>query len=105
MSDLFNVTGAYDKPSYSGGDTITITISGNDIQTITTQSQVGPVTIPVVAADGATSTVVMPAEQATIITATPQSVVIDTSLPIVDTSPAPRTWTIAGNKLSISAVA
>lgn len=105
MSDVFNVTAAYDKPSYVGGDVIKVTISGNDVQTVVTQSQIGPLDIPLKAADGATTTVHVPAEQATITTATPQSVVIDTSQPIVDSSSAPRVWTVSADKLSITATA
>lgn len=105
MTDVFNVTGAYDKPSYQGGDTIKITLSGNDVQTMQSQSQIGPIVIPVMAADGAQSTISMPAEQATVTTATPQSVTIDPSRPIVDSSPSPRAWAISADKLSISAVA
>ena len=105
MSDVFNVTASYDKPSYTQGQTITVTIAGGDVQTVTTQSQIGPLTIPLLAADGATSTISVPAEQATVTTTTPESVVIDTTKPIVDTSPTPRTWTVAANKLSISAIA
>lgn len=105
MTDTFNVTGAYDKPSYNQGDTITVTISGGDVLTQTSQSQIGPLTVPVVAADGATSTVSLPQTTATITTATPESVTIDTTRPVVDTSPTPRTWTVSANKLSITATA
>lgn len=105
MIDTFNVSASYDKPSYNQGDTITVTISGNDVQTQTMQGQIGPLSIPVVAADGAQSTVSIPQTTVTVTTATPESVVIDTSRPIVDTSPTPRTWTVAANKLSISATA
>lgn len=105
MTDVFNVVGAYDKASYLQGDTITVTISGNDVLTQQSQSQVGPVTIPIVAADGAQSTITMPAEMATLTSVTPESVVIDTTRPIVDTSPMPRIWAVSTNKLSISATA
>ena len=105
MTDTFNVTGAYDKPSYNSGDTITVTISGGDVLTQTLQGQIGPLSIPVVAADGATATVSLPQTTVTVTTATPESVVIDTTRPIVDTSPTPRTWTVSSNKLSITATA
>lgn len=105
MTDVFNVTAAYDKASYNTGDTITVTISGGDVLTQTVSSQVGPLTIPIVAADGATSVVSVPQTLASVTTTTPESVVIDTSKPIVDTSPTPRTWTVASNKLSITATA
>jgi hypothetical protein len=105
MSDAFNVTAAYNAPSYTQGQTITVTISGNDVLTTTTTGTVGPVSIPIVAADGATGTVSIPAENVTLTVTTPESVTIDTTRAIVDTSPTPRTWTVAANKLSISATA
>lgn len=105
MSDQFNVTGAYDRPSYQGGDTIRITISGEDVVTETSQSQIGPIVIPIMAAGGAQETITMPAQQATITTVSHLSVTIDPSRPIVDSSPAPRIWTISADKLSITATA
>lgn len=105
MSDTFNVTASYDKPSYNQGDIITVTISGDDILTQTMTGQIGPLSIPVVAADGAQGSVSLLQTTVTVTTATPESVIIDTTQPIVDTSPTPRTWTVAANKLSISAVA
>lgn len=109
MTDTFNVTGSYDKTSYLQGQTITASISGGDVLTTTTQTQgqAGPVTVPIVAADGAQSTISFPAVPVTITNtvATPESVVIDTTRPIVDTSPTPRTWTVSANKLSITAAA
>jgi hypothetical protein len=105
MTDAFNVTAAYDQSSYTSGQTITVTISGNDVETQTLTGQIGPLTIPVVAADGATATVSLPQTTVTVTTATPESVVIDTTRPIVDTSPTPRTWTVSSNKLSITAIA
>src|SRR6266404_5132330 len=105
MTDVFSVTAAYDKPSYNKGDTITVTISGNDILTTITTVQIGPLTIPVVAADGAVSTVTLPQTIATQTVATPESVVIDTTTPIVDTSPTPHIWIVSANKLSASTIA
>lgn len=105
MTDAFNVTASYDKPSYNGGDTIKATISGGDVLTTTATSQVGPLVIPVVAADGAKSTVSLPQTTATVTTVTPESVVIDTTVPVVDSSPTPRVWTVSADKLSITAIA
>lgn len=105
MSDQFNVIAAYDKASYVGGETIKATISGNDVQTVVSQSQIGPLVIPLLAADGAKTTINVPAEQATVTVATPQSVTIDPAVAIVDTSPTPRVWTLSADKLSITAVA
>ncbi len=63
MTDVFSVTATWDKASYTTGQTITGTISGGDVSTTTTTTTttVGPVTIPVVAADGAKSSVSIPA--------------------------------------------
>ena len=109
MSDVFNVTAAWDKASYTAGQTITGTISGADVLTSTTSvvENVGPVTIPIVAADGATSTVSVPAVAVTVTstTTTPESVVIDASRPVVDSGVPPRVWVVSANKLSITAVA
>ncbi len=105
MTDVFSVTAVYDKPSYNKGDTITVTISGGDVLTTITNVQIGPLTIPVVAADGAVNTVTLPQTTATQTVATPESVVIDTTNPIVDTSPTPHTWVVSANKLSITTVA
>lgn len=104
-TDQFNVTGAWDKPSYAAGDTITGTISGGDVQTTTTSETVGPVTVPIVAADGATSTVEFSPVTVTKTTATPESVTIDTTRPIVDNGANPRTWVVSANLLSITATA
>jgi hypothetical protein len=105
MTDVFNVVGTYNATSYLPGQTITVTISGNDVSTVTTTGQIGPIAIPVVAADNATTTLNVPLTTVTITAATPQSVIIDTTRPIVDTSPTPRTWVVAANKLSITATA
>lgn len=109
MTDTFNVTASYNQTSYTAGQTITGTISGGDVLTTTTQTQgqAGPLTVPIVAADGAQSTISFPSVPVTITTtvATPESVVIDTTRAIVDTSPTPRTWTVSSNKLSITATA
>jgi len=105
-SDVFAVTASWDKPGgYQAGQTITGTIAGNDVLTTTSVVNAGPVTVPIVAADGATSTVSLPSVPVTIITTTPESVVIDTTKPIVDSGTPPRTWVVAANKLSISAAA
>jgi hypothetical protein len=111
MSDVFSVTAAWDKTSYNAGDTITGTISGGDVSTTTsppTTQTVGPVTVPIVAANGAMATAVYPAVVVNfpgVTTATPESVVIDTTRPIVDNGVPPRVWVVSANKLSITAVA
>jgi len=109
MPDTFSVTGSFDKASYSPGNTITGTISGGDVLTVTTTTQinVGPVTVPIQAADGAKFQVVFPVVTVsnTVTTSTPESVVIDTTLPIVDNGPSPRAWTVSADKLHITAIA
>lgn len=109
MSDVFSVTAAWDKASYNAGDTITGTISGTDVLTTTTTTQgtAGPLTVPIVAADGAQSTVTVAAVPVTVVTTTtlPESVVIDTTRPIVDSSATPRTWTVSTDKRSITGTA
>src|ERR1035438_2606875 len=105
MADTFSVTASYNQASYTQGQTITEPIAGNHVLTSVSTSQIGPITIPLVAADGATTTIVMPAEQATVTTSMPESVVIDTTRAVADTSPTRRVWTVAANKLSVSAVA
>lgn len=109
MSDVFSVTAAWSQPSYTAGQTMVGTISGGDVltQTTTTTETVGPVTVPIVAADGAQSTVSLPAVPVTVTatTTTPESVVIDTSRPIVDNGTPARTWVVSANKLSITATA
>lgn len=105
MSDVFNVTASYSANSYVQGQTIVATIAGDDVQTTTTTGQAGPLTIPVVASDGAISTVTVGSVPVTLTIVTNDSVVIDTTRAIVDSSPTPRTWTVANNKLSISATA
>lgn len=105
MTDVFNVTASYDKTTYTQGQTITATIAGSDVLTTTTVGQAGPLTIPVVAADGAISSVILGSVPVTLSIVANESVVIDTTRTIVDTSPTPRVWTVSANKLSITAVA
>lgn len=108
-SDVFDVTAAWSAASYTTGEDIVGTISGGDVltQTTTTTETVGPVTVPIVAADGAQSTVSLPAVPVTVTTTTtlPQSVVIDPSRPIVDSGTSARTWTISADGRSITGTA
>jgi len=99
-TDTWNVTAAYDKPSYNAGDTMTVTITGGDVQSVTSAQQTGALTITLKAADGATTTIQVPATTVNTTTTTPQSVQITS---ITDTSG--RQWTIAGNGLSATAKA
>jgi hypothetical protein len=107
--DVFSIIATWNQVSYTAGQTITGTISGGDVQTTTTVSTVnaGPVTVPVVAADGVQSTVTFPVVpvSVTTTTTTPESVVIDTTRPIVDSGVPPRVWTVSADKLHITATA
>jgi hypothetical protein len=104
MTDTFSVTASYDKTQYNKGDTITVTISGNDVLTTTTTSSQasGTLTLTITAADGATTTVTVPPTtvMVTTTTTTPESVKITG---VSDTSG--RTWAIATGGLSATATA
>lgn len=105
-----NATGTWDKAGpYSPGDVITGTISGDDVHTVTTivNETFGPVIVPVKAEDSDTATVTFDAKTVAVpvTTTTKDSVVIDTSVPIVDNGPNPKKWVVSANKLSITATA
>ena len=104
MTDAFNVTAAYDKPSYNQGDTMTVNISGGDVlqQSTTTQQQSGALTLNITAADGAVTSIALPPTvvNVTTVSSTPESVKITG---ITDTSG--RVWTIAATGLSATATA
>lgn len=102
MADTFNVTGTYDKLSYIQGDLITVTISGGDVLTQQIQATIGPLVLTITAADGATTTVDMPAVPVTLTTSTPESVTITA---VQDTNATPRIWTISASGLSATATA
>lgn len=104
MTDTFNVTASFDKTTYNKGDTMTLTISGGDVLTTTTNQQVpsGTLTLTITAADGATSTITMgPVEVNTpVTTTTPESVKMTA---VSDTSG--RVWTISSGGLTATAIA
>ncbi len=100
MADVFSVTAAYDRSTYNRGDTMTITISGGDVLTTTTQVPSGAVTLTVTAADGATTTIALATVPVNTTTTSPQSVRVTG---VADTSG--RAWTIATNGLSLTAIA
>ena len=104
MTDTFNVTASYDKTSYNQGQTITITIVGDDVltQSSTTQQQAGAVTLTVTAADGAMTSIAVPPTlvNVTTVTTTPESVQITG---VTDTSG--RVWSISTGGLSATATA
>ena len=103
MTDTFNVTAAFDKASYNAGDTMKVTITGDDVLTQQVQTtQTETVTVSIVAADGATTTVgpVSAPVVTTTTTTTHESVKIAS---IGDASG--RTWTVDPSGLFATAVA
>lgn len=104
MTDTWNVTAAYDKPSYNKGDTLTVTISGDDVltTTTTTQQQSGALTLTLTAADGAKTSIALPATSVNVSTTTTshQSVKITG---VSDSSG--RTWTVGTTGLTATALA
>lgn len=106
MTDTFNVTAAYNQNSYTQGETIVVSISGDDVVTanVVTQEQAGPLTLTLQANDGANSVLSVPSVNVAVTTlqATNDSVII---VGVADTSTSPRVWTIANNGLSVSATA
>lgn len=112
MADTFNVTAAWSQPSYTAGQTMTGTISGTNTHTTdgtTTHQTAGPVVIPVSATpSGAQTTVTLAGVDVATTTpgtTTTEQVLIDTTRPIVDNGPNPRTWTVSADRKSITAVA
>jgi hypothetical protein len=109
MSDAFAVTASWGASSYTTGQTITATISGDDVVTTTTTTSgtAGPLTIPIIASDGATETISLASVPVSIVSTTTatDSVKINPAVAIIDQSPTPRTWTISSSGLSITATA
>lgn len=109
MPDQFNVTAAWSKTSYTAGEQMVGTIAGTNTHTqnTTVTETGGPVNIPVVAAGGAQSVVNLPVVNVlrTSTVTTTESVLIDTTRPIVDSGPAPRVWAVSADRKSITAVA
>jgi hypothetical protein len=107
MSDVFSVQVTLNGTVFTAGASIVATLSGNDVQTTTTNvaKTYGPFTGQVVAADGATAPVSFgPFTVNTPTTvATPQSVKWDTTVPIVD--PSGRVWTFGADGLTLTATA
>jgi hypothetical protein len=100
MTDTWNVTGAVTPANPTTGQAITLTISGGDVLTQTVAGTIGPLTLNLTAADGATTTITVPAVPYQQVTSTPESVKI-TSV----SDPSGRLWTVAANGLTASATA
>jgi hypothetical protein len=109
MPDVFSVTAAWvypaGKTSYTTGDVMKFVISGGDVltQTTTSNATLGPFSAPLVAADGATSTVNVPATSVTVTTTTSTPESVKMSGPPTD--PSGRVWTVAADGLSATATA
>lgn len=103
MADSFSgVSVSFDKTSYNTGDTITMTLAGEDVLT-TSQSVALSGTISLLAADGSTTTINFPSgSTVTTTTATNESTKIAS---VADTENAARVWTIAANGLTATATA
>lgn len=102
MTDTFNVTAAYDKANYAQGETITATISGDDVHVVQSQGQAGPLDLTVQAQGGAQQVISVPSVAVTITTTTHESVKI---IGVVDTGPTPRTWSIDASGTKVTATA
>jgi hypothetical protein len=98
-TDQFNVTASFDKPDgYNAGDTITVTISGDDVQTSSVTETVH-VVLNLLAADGATGNL-------SVDVPVTKQVATDESVTISSVSDSDgRTWTVSGDGLSATATA
>jgi hypothetical protein len=99
-SDQFNVTATIAPDNPKTGDTLTLTISGDDVVTTTTAGTIGPLTLALKAADGATTEITVPEVPYQLVTASHESVVI-TGV----TDPSGRSWTVAQDGLTATATA
>ena len=104
MTDTFNVTATFNQNSYTHGQTAIITISGNDVftQNVVSNAILGPINLTILANNGVTEAITIPAVNVSIttVTNTAESVVISG----VSDSNTSHTWVIANNGLSCSAV-
>lgn len=100
MSDAFNVIAAITPDNPTTGDQLTLTISGDDVLTEIAAGTIGPLTLQLQAADGATTTLTVDAVPYQLVTATHESVKI-TGV----TDPSGRQWTVADDGLTAAAVA
>lgn len=104
MSDVFNVTAAFDKTAYNGGEIAKVTISGDDVETITTvtNGKVGPLQLKITAENGAETMISVPEVDAAFssTTTTHRSVRITE---VIDNGATPRFWTIDASGLFATA--
>jgi hypothetical protein len=100
MSGTWNVTASYDKSSYNQGDVMAIAIVGNYVADVVSQQQAGPYSLELTADDGTKTNISVPA--------VPVSVTnhISNNVRITAVTPSDgRTWTLAADGKSVSAVA
>lgn len=97
MADTFSVSAALTPSNPTTGQTVTVTISGGDVLTTTSAGTI-TVTLHLTAADGATEDLTVSAPY-TKVTTTPESV------KITGISDPQRTWTVAADGLTATAVA
>lgn len=107
MADSFaGVSVTFDKTSYNTGDTITMTLAGEDVLTTTTTvAQALTGTINLVAADGATTSIAFPTGSTVNVTTTVATNESTKIASVADTENAARVWTPAANGLTATAIA
>ena len=98
MTDTFRVVGAITPANPSTGDTVTLTISGDDVHTTTVAGTIGPLTLALKAAGGGTTKITVAAVPCNVVTSTHESVVI-TGV----TDPSGRVWTVSSDGLTATA--
>jgi len=98
MTDTFKVQGTVTPANPSTGDTVTLTISGDDVHTTTVAGTIGPLTLALKAAGGGTTKITVAAVPCNVVTTTHESVVI-TGV----TDPSGRTWAVAADGLTATA--
>jgi hypothetical protein len=98
MTDTFNVTAALSPANPTTGQAITVTISGDDVHTVTSTGSIS-VTLHLEAADGATDDLVVTAPYQKI-TTTHESVKM-----VGVTDSTGRVWTVDAGGLKATAVA
>lgn len=104
MTNTWNFIASYDKPSYDKGDTMTATISGDYVltTTTTTQQQSGALTLTLTAADGAKTSISLPATAVNVSTTTTSHQPVKIT-GVSDTSG--KAWTIGATGLTATALA
>lgn len=100
MANKFTVTGALTPANPTTGQTMTVTISGDNTVTSTVAGTIGPLVLRLAATGGATSDLTIAASTFTQVITTHETVKL-----VGITDPSGRVWTVAANGLSATAVA